>query len=69
MPVKKTKPLSHKQLVGKMLKNPAVKAEFDKLNREEFAILDEILAARKRLVSLKLKSPNAWALKRLRLLD
>ena len=31
-----------------MLKNPAVKAEFDKLNREEFAILDEILAARKK---------------------
>ena len=48
MPVKKTKSLSHKQLVGKMLKNPAVKAEFDKLNREEFAILDEILAARKK---------------------
>ena len=48
MPVKKTKPLSHKKLVGKMLKNPAVKAEFDKLNREEFAILDEILAARKK---------------------
>ena len=48
MPIKKTKPLSHKQLVGKMLKNPAVKAEFDKLNREEFAILDEILAARKK---------------------
>ena len=37
MPVKKTKLLSHKQLVGKMLKNPAVKSEFDKLNREEFA--------------------------------
>jgi DNA-binding XRE family transcriptional regulator len=48
MPVKKTKSLGHKQLVGKMLKNPAVEAEFDKLNREEFAILDEILAARKK---------------------
>jgi DNA-binding transcriptional regulator YiaG len=35
------------QMVKKMLKNPAVKAEVDKLNREEFAILDEILAARK----------------------
>ncbi|MCE2870303.1 MAG: helix-turn-helix transcriptional regulator [Oxalobacteraceae bacterium] len=42
-----TKPLSHKKLVNKMLKNPAVKAEVNKLNREEFAILDEILAARK----------------------
>ena len=30
-----------------MLKNSAVKAEVGKLNREEFAILDEILAARK----------------------
>lgn len=34
-------------MVTKMLKNSAVKAEVDKLNREEFAILDEILAARK----------------------
>ena len=34
-------------MVKKMLKNPALKAEVDKLNREEFAILDEILAARK----------------------
>jgi transcriptional regulator with XRE-family HTH domain len=34
-------------MVSKMLKNSAVKAEVDKLNREEFAILDEILAARK----------------------
>lgn len=42
-----TKPLTHKQLIGKMLKNPSVKAEVNKLNREEFAILDEILAARK----------------------
>jgi hypothetical protein len=34
-------------MVKKMLKNPAVKAETERLNREEFAILDEILAARK----------------------
>ena len=45
---KKTmKPLTHKQMVSKMLKKPAVKAEVNKLNREELAILDEILAARK----------------------
>ena len=43
----KTKTLTHKKLVSKMLKNPAVKAEVDQLNREEFAILDEILTARK----------------------
>ena len=34
-------------MVSKMLKNPAVKAEVEKHNREEFAILDEILTARK----------------------
>lgn len=42
-----TKPLTHKQMVSKMLKNSTVKAEVERLNREEFAILDEILAARK----------------------
>ena len=39
--------MTHKQMVKKMLKNPAVKAEVDKLNREEFAILNEMLIARK----------------------
>ena len=47
MTIKITKTLTHKQMVSKMLKNSAVKVEVDKLNREEFAILDEILAARK----------------------
>ncbi len=47
MRTKTTNTLTHKQMVSKMLKNSAVKAEVDKLNREEFAILDEILAARK----------------------
>jgi DNA-binding transcriptional regulator YiaG len=47
MTTKLTQPLTHAQMIKKMLKNPAVKAEVDKLNREEFAILDEILAARK----------------------
>jgi len=47
MTTKTTKTLTHKQMVSKMLKNSAVKAEVDKLNREELAILDEILAARK----------------------
>ncbi len=48
MTTKSTQPLTHAHMVKKMLKNPAVKAAVDKLNREEFAILDEILAARKR---------------------
>ena len=41
------KPMTHEQLVKAMLKNPAVKAEVERLNREEFALLDQILAARK----------------------
>jgi ribosome-binding protein aMBF1 (putative translation factor) len=48
IPAKKiNKKLTHKELVGKMLKNPKVKTELSRLNREEFAILDEILNARK----------------------
>ena len=42
----KNKTLTHKQMVSKMLKNPAVKAEVAVLNREGFAILDEMLATR-----------------------
>ncbi len=41
------KMMTHEQLVKKMLKRPAVKAETERLNREEFSILDQILAARK----------------------
>lgn len=39
--------LTHAELKTKMLENPAVRAEVERLNREEFAILDEMLAARK----------------------
>ena len=39
--------LTHGQLVKKMTKKRTVKAAVDELNRTEFAILDEILAARK----------------------
>lgn len=38
--------MTHDELVEKMLADPEVKAEYERLNREEFAILDEILAAR-----------------------
>jgi DNA-binding XRE family transcriptional regulator len=44
---KKTKMLIHKQIVSKMLKKPDVKAAVKELDRTEFVILDEILAARK----------------------
>lgn len=39
--------MTHKQMVSVMLKNKNVQIEVKRLNREEFAILDEILAARK----------------------
>ncbi len=39
--------MTHKELVGKMLQEPAVKAEYD-AQAEEFALLDELLKARRR---------------------
>lgn len=39
--------MTHEQMVAKILKKPAVRAEYERLNREEFAILDEMLAARR----------------------
>src|SRR5881394_195169 len=38
---------THERLVKKMLKNPAVRAEYD-AQAEEFALLDELLKARRR---------------------
>jgi len=43
----KSKTMTHEQMVAKMLENPAVRAEHERLNKEEFAILNEILAARR----------------------
>jgi DNA-binding XRE family transcriptional regulator len=39
--------MTHEELVKKMLKQPAVKAEYD-AQAEEFALLDELLKARRR---------------------
>lgn len=39
--------LSHDKMVNKMLRRPAVKAEYD-AQAEEFALLDELLRARRR---------------------
>lgn len=39
--------MAHKALVGKMRQRPAVKAEYD-AQAEEFALLDELLKARRR---------------------
>ena len=44
---KKSRVLTHKQLVTKMLKKPSVRAAVDELNQTEYVILDQILAARK----------------------
>lgn len=38
--------MTHKAFVGKLLKQPAVKAEYD-VQAEEFALLDELLKARR----------------------
>lgn len=37
---------THKELRAKLLANPEIKAEYDRLNREEYALLDAMLAAR-----------------------
>lgn len=39
--------MTHEQMVAKMMERPAVRAEHERLNREDFAVLDEILAARR----------------------
>src|SRR5579864_2253042 len=39
--------LTHEEMVRRMLKTPAVKAEYD-AQAEEFALLDELLQARRR---------------------
>ncbi|MFA6016221.1 MAG: hypothetical protein WC742_14270 [Gallionellaceae bacterium] len=38
--------LTHAELKAKALANAEVRAEYERLNKEEFALLDEILAAR-----------------------
>lgn len=39
--------LSHEEFKSKMLEDPEVRAEYERLDREEFALLDELLAARR----------------------
>ena len=39
--------LTHAEFKANMLDNTAVGAEYERLNREEFALLDEMLAARR----------------------
>ena len=39
--------LTHAELKAKALSDPEVLAEYERLNREEYALLDEMLAARR----------------------
>ncbi len=39
--------LTHEKMVAKMLQNPAVRAEYERIEREEGPMLDAILAARR----------------------
>lgn len=45
--------LSHEEMKEIMLKNENIRLEYERLNREEFVLLDEILAARKKACLLK----------------
>lgn len=38
--------LTHDELIKKMMENPAVRAEYDRIEREEMPMLDAILKAR-----------------------
>ena len=38
---------THEKMVSNWMKDPEFKAKYDRLNREEFALLDEILKARR----------------------
>ena len=39
--------LTHAELKAKALTDPEVRAEYERLNRQEYALLDEMLAARR----------------------
>jgi ribosome-binding protein aMBF1 (putative translation factor) len=39
--------LTHAELKAKALESPTIRDEYERLNREEFAILDKMLAARR----------------------
>jgi len=39
--------MTHEEMVAKMLENPEVRAEYERIEREEMPMLDVILAARR----------------------
>lgn len=51
--------ITHDEMAAKWMEDPAFKAEYDAI-ADEFALLDEMLAARKKQVSPRLKLLNGW---------
>lgn len=47
MTTKIIQPFTHEEMVKQMLKNPDVRSELDRLNREEFTELDKTLTSKK----------------------
>ena len=56
---------SHDEVVNKLMERPGVRAEVERIEREESALLDALLKARQDAGRRRLRSPNAWAPKRL----
>lgn len=46
-PEREVPTMTHAELKAKALADPEVRAEYERLNREELALLDEMLAARR----------------------
>ena len=46
-PKRKPPTMTHDKMVSKWMRNPAFKAEYERIEREEMSMLDAILAARK----------------------
>ena len=51
---------THDQLVKKLLRRPGVRAEVERIEREEGALLDALLKARAGAGLTQARSPNAW---------
>ena len=47
--------LTHEELLQKMLENPAVRAEYERIEREEMPALDAMLKARRKTTPVPAK--------------
>ena len=57
--------LTYAEMKSRMLENPTVRAEYERIEREEMPMLDAILAARKEAGLTQVRWLNAWVPKRL----